>query len=133
MCLDRPEKPTNVEAVIVTSRSLSLEWVEPYHNNAPVLGYRVMYSQQDIGANVEYVTEQETLQIASLLPGITYQFTVVAYNDIGDSAPSDILEITTLEEGRNKMFSQCYLVPVLTFHLLLKALCQDPDISANWF
>ena len=94
-----------MEAVIVTSRSLSLVWVEPYHNNAPVLGYRVMYSQQDIGANVEYVMEQETLQIAPLLPGITYQFTIVAYNDIGDSAPSDILEITTLEEGRNKVFS----------------------------
>ena len=104
MCLDRPEKPTDLEVVIVTSRSLSLVWVEPHHNNAPVLGYRMMYSQQDISAVVEYVTEQETLHIAQLLPGLTYQFTVVAYNDIGDSNPSDILEVTTLEEGKVKCF-----------------------------
>ena len=41
----------------------------------------------------------EMADITGLHPGITYNFTVVAFNEIGDSAPSDIVSVTTIEEG----------------------------------
>ena len=37
--------------------------------------------------------------ITGLHPGITYNFTVVTFNEIGESAPSDIVLVTILEEG----------------------------------
>ena len=41
----------------------------------------------------------EMADITGLHPGVTYNFTVVAFNEIGDSTPSDIASIRTLEEG----------------------------------
>ena len=37
--------------------------------------------------------------ITGLHPGVTYNFTIVAFNDIGDSTPSNIAAVTTQEEG----------------------------------
>ena len=41
----------------------------------------------------------EMADITGLHPGVTYNFTVVAFNEIGDSTPSDMVSVTTLEEG----------------------------------
>lgn len=106
-----------MSAVNITSTSLVLEWLEPHHNNAPVLGFRVMYSQDDIDVYMESETEaQETLYVTQLLPGLAYQFTVVAFNDIGNSVMSDPFYATTLEEGKRifptticSFISTCYL------------------------
>lgn len=77
-----------------------LIWLEPYHNNAPVLGFHVMYSEEYNTTRVVLESEEEILHIPDLLPGVTYQFTVVAFNDIGDSVTSDVYNVTTLEEGK---------------------------------
>ena len=37
--------------------------------------------------------------ITGLHPGVTYNFTVVAFNGIGDGTASDIASVATLEEG----------------------------------
>ena len=86
--------------------------MEPHHNNAPVTGYRVMYtrpdflilgsgsgSSEDNGMEV-LSTPNETVVVTGLHPGVEYEFTVVAVNDIGDSRPSEPEVVTTLEEGR---------------------------------
>ena len=44
-------------------------------------------------------TTVEMATIAGLHPGVTYNFTVVAFNDIGYSSPSITVPITTLDEG----------------------------------
>ena len=44
-------------------------------------------------------TTFEMAVVPGLHPGVTYDFTVVAYNAVGDSSPSNITSITTLEEG----------------------------------
>ena len=88
----------------VTSRNLTLTWVEPHDNNAPISGYRVSYTEPDFlgGGNVTVnVTGSiEEAFIGGLHPGVTYSFTVVAFNDIGDSIPSDMLNEITLEERK---------------------------------
>jgi len=62
-----------------------------------------MYSQPvflNANSGVEVInTTAETVVIPGLHPGVTYNFIVVAFNEIGDSTPSNIATIRTLEEG----------------------------------
>ena len=78
-------------------------WEEPHNNNAPITGYRVTYQQPaflDPSSGVQVVNSTvEMADITGLHPGVTYNFTVVAFNEIGDSTPSDMVSVTTLEEG----------------------------------
>ena len=101
----RPQQPRNVESVNTTSRSISLSWTEPHDNNAPIMGYRVMYQEPTFrGGGVQVVNSTvEMADITGLQPGVTYNFTVVAFNEIGDSIPSNIASIRTLEEGNYTM------------------------------
>ena len=91
----------------VSSRDISLTWVEPHANNAPITSYLVMYMQpvfvtgERIGV-VNATVEQAT--ITGLYPGVNYTFTVTAHNEIDASLASDPLTVRTLEEGK----SQCY-------------------------
>ena len=98
---DRPEQPQNVQAVKINSRNIILTWMEPHNNNAPIQGYRIMYTQPDfLGSTDEVVTVTvEYATIAGLHPGVTYRFTVVAFNEIGDSVPSDPAKVQTKDEG----------------------------------
>ena len=85
----------------INSRRITLQWVEPHHNNAPVTGYRVMYTEPDFlgGVTVTVASSDEVHVITGLHPGVEYVFTVIAINDIGESVPSDEERATTLEEG----------------------------------
>ena len=98
---DRPQQPQNVRSVNITSRNISLEWTEPHDNNAPIMGYRVMYQQPAfLGSDMQIVNSTvEMADITALHPGVTYNFTVVAFNEIGNSTPSNTASIRTLEEG----------------------------------
>jgi len=60
-----------------------------------------MYTEPDfLNSNVVVVNAtEERAEISGLHPGVTYSFTVVAYNDIGDSVPSEDYSVRTLEEG----------------------------------
>ena len=103
MQIARPEQPQNVRSVNTTSRSINLMWVEPHDNNAPIMGYRVMYRNPEfIDPNRELQVVNTTIEMAiitGLHPGVTYNFTIVAFNDIGDSSPSITAPIPTLDEG----------------------------------
>ena len=98
---DRPEQPQAVTAVIINTRSVVLMWEEPHDNNAPVLGYRVSYNQPAFlsGGGVVANSSEEMVNITGLRPGVLYGFTVIAFNKIGDSRPSEVAMVTTAEEG----------------------------------
>ena len=105
-------------ATNITSRSLVLTWIEPQGNNAPITGYRVMYSEPTfLGSNmiVLNVTE-ERANIIQLHPGVIYEFTVVGFNDIGNSAPSEVFSQITDEEGTFH-YSIDYLLYVSAFYI----------------
>ena len=42
-----------------------------------------------------------SINVSRLFPGVTYNFTVIAYNEIGNSTESDSISIMTLEEGKS--------------------------------
>ncbi len=95
-----PERPQNVTAVEVTTTSVILEWVEPHDNNAPIRGYKVSYTRPSFlgGTAMTINSTVETVNITGLHPGVAYCFSVVAFNDIGNSA-SDNVMVTTVETG----------------------------------
>ncbi len=119
--IDRPERPQNVRGTVINSRNLTLEWVEPHDNNAPIQGYRVTYSDPPFipggGVEVEEVVEIEMVVITGLHPGVTYNFTVVAFNEIGVSNSSVITMVTTEEEGVHG--KKCLALPHVMISCLL--------------
>ena len=46
---------------------------------------------------------EERVNVTELFPGVTYNFTVTAYNDIGNSSESENTPVRTLDEGMYKM------------------------------
>ena len=67
------------------------------------MGYRVMYRNPEfLDPNRELQVINTTIEIAIIIglhPGVTYNFTIVAFNDISDSTPSITTSVTTLDEG----------------------------------
>ena len=98
---DVPERVENVFAVLIQSRSIELSWIEPHDNNAPIEGYTVSYTQPIFagGETIVNSTVDVIIALNGLYPGVTYNFTVIAYNVIGNSIPSEVTEIITIEEG----------------------------------
>ena len=100
---DIPEQPQNITAVEIQSRYLVFMWVEPHDNNAPILGYFVSYNQPVFagGERITLNVSEEVVNVTNLLPGVVYNFTVIAYNNIGNSTASETTPLSTLEEGEN--------------------------------
>ena len=107
---DIPEQPRNIIAVETQSCYLVLTWMEPHDNNAPILGYFISYNQPVFagGERVTLNVTEEMVNATNLLPGVMYNFTVVAYNDIGNSAESETTPLSTLEEGKHFVHSVGY-------------------------
>ena len=85
----------------LNSTAIQLTWDEPHDNNAPILGYRVEYTRPEFldGSDVILTVTSEMAVVTGLHPGVTYNFTVVAFNEIGDSRESAVTMVTTGEEG----------------------------------
>ena len=85
----------------LNSTAIQLNWFEPHDNNALILGYRVMYTRPEFlnGSDVELSVIGEMAVVNGLHPGVTYNFTVIAFNELGDSQESAVAMVTTKEEG----------------------------------
>ena len=44
----------------------------------------------------------ETANVTELFPGVTYNFTVTAFNEVGNSSASVVYPFRTLDEGKHK-------------------------------
>ena len=103
--LDVPHAPFDLDAMNVTSRNLTLIWTRPFESNAPILGYYIFYSHPSFimdGESVmeEVIEREEMIDIEDIHPGVTYSFTVIAYNEGGNSTESEIFSVRTLEESK---------------------------------
>ncbi|XP_026742146.1 neogenin-like [Trichoplusia ni] len=92
--------PRGLKAVIVKHRFVTLSWEEPQHKAEEVTGYAVIYKVK--GSERERVARggpsRHEMNVASLQPNTTYQFTVLAYTEHGTSPPTDMVEVRTSEE-----------------------------------
>ena len=94
-CVDHPESPQNVVANEVTQNTLSLIWLKPHDNYAPIIGYYVMYMRAGFETNVVN-TSVESANISDLVSGTLYSLNVTAFNEVGVSDPSNPLTVETL-------------------------------------
>ena len=108
---DTPERPVITGAVNVTTDSLILLWMEPHHNNAPVIGFRVIINS--VFGLRRNTTDEEFLEVSGLESGVTYTFVVVAFNDIGDGVPSEGFNVTTLDTGETYKDCVCITCSVI--------------------
>ena len=91
------------------SRSITLQWTEPHHNNAPVTHYIVSFTDPDFLGGEERTASstEDMVVVTGLHPGVEYVFTVVAVNEEGPSQPSNNERATTKEEGNYFKKSLC--------------------------
>ena len=60
-----------------------------------------MYTRPEFldGSDVSLTVPSEMAVVTGLHPGVTYNFTIVAFNEIGNSRESAVTMVTTEEEG----------------------------------
>ena len=83
-----------------------VSWTAPLANNAPILRYEVNVYARPFGmvVNSTIVTNVSTqLLINELLPFIMYEIRVRAVNIVGRGELSDPLNITTDEDGKQRV------------------------------
>ena len=94
-CVDHPEPPRNLVAIEVTQNTISLIWLKPHDNYAPIIGYYVTYMGAGFETNV-LNTSVESANISDLVSGTLYSLNVTAFNEVGVSDPSNPLTVETL-------------------------------------
>ena len=48
------------------------------------------------------------VNVTELYPGVTYNFTVLAFNEVGNSSSSDVTPFRTLDEGESSQLNSTY-------------------------
>ena len=81
-----PDPPTNLQATILSSTSISLSWDAPINTgDSPIdyypYGYRLVGGNEWITSGNSYAT---TAILAGLAPSTEYEFAVIAYNVNGN-------------------------------------------------
>lgn len=107
---DVPQAPHSLGAIVMSSTTIYLTWTAPHENNAPILGYYLFYynpSFIDGGSQVMVLIDDavEEFMIEDLHPAVSYEFTLTAFNEIGNSVASDPLVNETLEDGKITIYS----------------------------
>ena len=102
--IDVPQSPHSLDSEDVYSRNLTLIWAIPHDNNAPILGNFIFYRNPffiENGSDVLLTDDDNVGEfiVENLHPGEFYNFTIIAFNEEGNSAESDTYRVRTLEEG----------------------------------
>lgn len=91
-----PVEPFNLTDLDIGTDYLEIGWDYENEVTAPAIGFKV-YNELDMLVDTLSL-EVNSRKIEGLLPDTTYNLYVVAYNEIGDSLPSNEITITTLPE-----------------------------------
>lgn len=119
-----PEQPKNLRINAQQSRSLQLTWSQPFAGNSPIEEYHVQHKVISGKCYCCHVTEygkyfnlltfldnwqtaerisvtgsQTVVNIINLHPAKAYHIRMAAENKLGSSEFSEVVQITTLEEG----------------------------------
>uniref|UniRef100_A0A3B4ZJL5 Tenascin-like n=1 Tax=Stegastes partitus TaxID=144197 RepID=A0A3B4ZJL5_9TELE len=81
-----PEPPSNIIFSKVTENSLTVSWTKP---KSPVNGFKVTYTHTDDGEPVSVTVDSEdsNLGLSQLLPGSSYEVTVISTLGLDESDP----------------------------------------------
>ncbi|KAF8796641.1 Down syndrome cell adhesion molecule-like [Argiope bruennichi] len=100
---ERPDPPSNLEAIHTSGRKVVLRWSKPFNGNSAIVKYILEYVEGKEGWNGrvrELLTDGDQLQISveDLQPVTQYNFRLVAENAVGRSLPSIPLNVITESE-----------------------------------
>ncbi|VDK68030.1 unnamed protein product, partial [Onchocerca ochengi] len=97
-----PSKPLHLTAFNITSHSVMLKWEKAEDNGSPVTNYIIERRTADINRwrNVgKCKSKQYEFLADDLYPNESYSFRIVAVNEVGEGAPSSVVDIVTLNES----------------------------------
>uniref|UniRef100_A0A3B3DH60 Receptor-type tyrosine-protein phosphatase F n=1 Tax=Oryzias melastigma TaxID=30732 RepID=A0A3B3DH60_ORYME len=91
--------PLHVQARMLSSSTMLVQWEPPEEPNGQIRGYRVYYSPDmspPLSAWDKHNTDDSSLTtISGLTPDITYSLRVLGFTSVGDGPPSDVLQVKT--------------------------------------
>ncbi|KAM9357594.1 protein tyrosine phosphatase receptor type Fa [Symphorus nematophorus] len=91
--------PLHVQARMLSSSTMLVQWEPPEEPNGQIRGYRVYYSSEHdapLSAWHKHNTDDSQLTtISGLTTDITYSLRVLGFTSVGDGPPSDVLQIKT--------------------------------------
>uniref|UniRef100_A0A7N8YD30 Receptor-type tyrosine-protein phosphatase F n=1 Tax=Mastacembelus armatus TaxID=205130 RepID=A0A7N8YD30_9TELE len=126
--------PLHVQARMLSSSTMLVQWEPPDEPNGQIRGYRVYYSSEHdapLSTWQKHNTDDSQLTtISGVTPDITYSLRVLGFTSVGDGPPSDILQIKT-KQGVPAQPSGFEAEAELDSRMMLSWLwpVQDPIIS----
>ncbi|XP_056233807.1 protein tyrosine phosphatase receptor type Fa isoform X3 [Seriola aureovittata] len=126
--------PLRVQARMLSSSTMLVQWEPPEEPNGQIRGYRVYYSSAyDAPLNKwqKHNTDDSQLTtISGLTTDISYSLRVLGFTSVGDGPPSDVLQIKT-QQGVPAQLSGFEAEAELDSRIMLSWLwpVQDPIIS----
>ncbi|KAM4050702.1 receptor-type tyrosine-protein phosphatase S [Anomaloglossus baeobatrachus] len=91
--------PRNVQARMLSSTTMIIQWEEPVEPNGQIRGYRVYYTmepEQPVSNWLKYNVDDNLLTtIGNLLEHETYTVRVLAFTSVGDGPLSDPIQVKT--------------------------------------
>ncbi|XP_073332299.1 receptor-type tyrosine-protein phosphatase F-like [Pagrus major] len=126
--------PLHVQARMLSSSTMLVQWEPPEEPNGQIQGYRVYYSSEHdapLSTWQKHNTDNSQLTtISGLTTDITYSLRVLGFTSVGDGPPSDVLQIKT-QQGVPAQPSGFEAEAELDSRIMLSWLwpVQDPIIS----
>ncbi|KAK4336620.1 hypothetical protein RND71_043959 [Anisodus tanguticus] len=102
--IESPGSPSQVSIRERWSRSVSISWQSPYTGNAQLTGYIIQYWRETptgLNKRLHEVNVSASLSfylLKDLLPGTSYELSILAENEVGRGNSSQVVRFTTGEE-----------------------------------
>uniref|UniRef100_A0A8C6PJ56 Receptor-type tyrosine-protein phosphatase F n=1 Tax=Nothobranchius furzeri TaxID=105023 RepID=A0A8C6PJ56_NOTFU len=104
--------PLHVQARLLSSSNILVQWEPPEEPNGQIQGYRIYYSsepsEQSSTWKIHNTDESRFTTISGLTPGLTYSLKMLGFTAVGDGPLSDVLQIKTQQGGENMLI---YAIP----------------------
>uniref|UniRef100_A0A8R1HRW0 Fibronectin type-III domain-containing protein n=1 Tax=Caenorhabditis japonica TaxID=281687 RepID=A0A8R1HRW0_CAEJA len=103
--VDTPLKPRKAQLVHLTDTSANIQWLPPHSGESDILHYIIQRRSTESRRwrNLGHVQEK-IFTAVELVPNEFYAFRIVAVNSFGEGAPSDIVEVNTLDYDMEESF-----------------------------
>lgn len=106
--------PLQVQARLLSSTTILVQWEPPEEPNGQIMGYRIYYSSEAPSNPMSHwqlhnTDDSKFTTLSGLTPDVTYSLRVLGFTSVGDGPLSDVLQIKT-QEGGEETFISCYVV-----------------------
>lgn len=118
-----PSKPLHLTAFNITSRSVMLKWEKAEDNGSPITNYIIERRVSDSKRWRNFgkcASEQYEFLVEDLYPNESYSFRIAAVNEVGEGAPSNVVEVVTISESTELEKTRKLLAPSCLKGTLIK-------------